>query len=220
MIISAVQHSNSVIHIHTSILFQILSPHYTVGGNVVGFKCSALVQMFTISEQDHFREPWVNTWLNGIVWLIYFSLFFGGVLSSAAPEAYGSSQARGWIRAVSCQPTPQPQQRGIQAVSVTYITAHGNTLTHWARLGIEPVSSWPLVGFVTTEPCQEFHFSDILMPHIGWPPTNLLTPQPVTSCLLKITIKRRRERRKNSSLFLFPKLIILGQFQALWNIDR
>ena len=32
----------------------------------------------------------------------------------------------------SCQPTPEPQQCGIQAVSATYNTAHGKTgsLTH------------------------------------------------------------------------------------------
>ena len=44
----------------------------------------------------------------------------------------------------SCQPTPQPQQRGIQATSVTYTAAHGNarSLTHWARPGMEPTSSW------------------------------------------------------------------------------
>ena len=32
----------------------------------------------------------------------------------------------------------------------TYTTAHGNTrsLTHWARPGIEPTTSWFLVGFV------------------------------------------------------------------------
>ena len=50
----------------------------------------------------------------------------------------------------SCQLTPQLQQRGIWAASVTYTTAHSTarSLTHWARPGIEPVSSWILVGFV------------------------------------------------------------------------
>ena len=38
-----------------------------------------------------------------------------------------------------------------------YIRAHGNagSLTHWARPGIEPVSSWTLVGFISAEPRQE-----------------------------------------------------------------
>ena len=56
-----------------------------------------------------------------------------------------------------CQPTPQSQQCQIRAVSVTYTTAHGNmgSLTHWARLGMEPESSWVLVKFLSTEPWQE-----------------------------------------------------------------
>ena len=45
---------------------------------------------------------------------------------------------------------PEPQQLGIWAVSATYTTAHGNarSFTHWARPGIEPATSWFLVGFV------------------------------------------------------------------------
>ena len=40
-------------------------------------------------------------------------------------------------------PTPQPQQCGIPAVSVTCTTVHSNTrsLTHWVRQGIEQASS-------------------------------------------------------------------------------
>ena len=57
----------------------------------------------------------------------------------------------------NCWPTPQPQQCEIQATFVTYTTVHGNTesLTHWARLGIEPASSWILVGLITAEPQRE-----------------------------------------------------------------
>ena len=62
---------------------------------------------------------------------------------------------------------------------LAYATAHSNarSLTHWARPGIEPASSWILVGFITTEPpwelpdlfCQLFcppkiaHTNDILL---------------------------------------------------------
>ena len=45
----------------------------------------------------------------------------------ATLAAYGGSQARGRIGAVAaglC--TPEPQQHGIRAASVTYTTAHGN----------------------------------------------------------------------------------------------
>ena len=64
--------------------------------------------------------------------------------------AYRSSQARGRIGAAAAG----LHQRGIQATSATYMAAHGNagSLTHRARPGIEPMSSWILVGFVTTEP--------------------------------------------------------------------
>ena len=51
----------------------------------------------------------------------------------------------------SCQPTPQPQQRGIWAMSATYATAHSNAwfLTHWVKPGMELASSWILVQFLT-----------------------------------------------------------------------
>ena len=49
------------------------------------------------------------------------------------------------------------QQCQIRAASVTYITAHGNTgsLTHYARPGIKPASSWIPVRFVSAEPRWE-----------------------------------------------------------------
>ena len=51
----------------------------------------------------------------------------------------------------SCQPRPQPQTSGIRAESANYTAAHGNTgfLTHWARPGIAPKSSWIPVWFIT-----------------------------------------------------------------------
>ena len=60
---------------------------------------------------------------------------------------------------LGCQPTPQSQQHQMQAASVIYTTAHGNTrslLTHWVMPRIEPASSWLLVWFITTEPRWEF----------------------------------------------------------------
>ena len=47
----------------------------------------------------------------------------------------------------SCQPTPQPQQRQIWAMSATYTTAQGNagSLAHWARPEIQSTTSWFLV---------------------------------------------------------------------------
>ena len=70
------------------------------------------------------------------------------LLFRAPLTAYGGYQARGSNPSYSCQPTAQLQQRRIWAVSVTYTTAHGNarSLTHWTRPGIEPETSWFLVG--------------------------------------------------------------------------
>ena len=47
----------------------------------------------------------------------------------------------------------------IRAESATYTTAHRNSrfLTHWSRPGIEPVSSWILVRFLSTELRWELH---------------------------------------------------------------
>jgi len=93
------------------------------------------------------------------------------MLFGAAPEAYGGSWARGPMGGVAAstpwpqqwqiqphlQPTPQPKQCRIWAVSATYTTAQGNrwSLTHWGRPGIEPASSWMLVRCISAEPGQE-----------------------------------------------------------------
>ena len=61
----------------------------------------------------------------------------------------GSSQARGQIEVVAG--LRQSQQHWIWAISATYAVDYGNaeSLTHWARPGIEPASSWTLVRFST-----------------------------------------------------------------------
>ena len=47
---------------------------------------------------------------------------------------------------------------------MTYTTVHGNVgaLTHQARPGIEPTSSWILVGFVSAEPRRELQDLGVL----------------------------------------------------------
>ena len=84
--------------------------------------------------------------LSFILWVFFF-LF---AISWAAPMAYGGSQARSLNRSCSHRPMPEPQQRMIRAASATYTTAHSNarSLKHWARPGIEPATSWFLVGFI------------------------------------------------------------------------
>ena len=82
--------------------------------------------------------------------LTNFFFFFVFCLFRAALASYGGSQARGLIRAVAACLQPQPQQRWIQAAFEIYTTTQTNTrsLTPWVRLGIEPMSSWILVGFI------------------------------------------------------------------------
>ena len=69
-----------------------------------------------------------------LVVVFFVCLFFVFCLfafSRAASAAHGDSQARGLIGAVAAS-LPEPQQHGIQAVNVSYTTAHGNagSLTH------------------------------------------------------------------------------------------
>ena len=75
------------------------------------------------------------------------------------------SQARRWIGAVATG-LHHSHSNQIQASSATYTIAHSNvrSLTHWTRPGIEPVSSWMLVRFVSAEPRRELwsvHFNRI-----------------------------------------------------------
>jgi len=84
--------------------------------------------------------------------ILFFFFFFVFCLSRAAPVAYGW----GSNRSCSHPPTPQPQQHRIWTESATYTTAHGNagSLTHWARPGIEPTTSW-FLDSLTPEPWRE-----------------------------------------------------------------
>ena len=84
-----------------------------------------------------------NLWCNWTFFLV-FSVLLGLQLPHMKVPRLGVQ------RSCSHWPTPEPQQGQIQAVSVTYTTAHGNTgsLTHWARPGIKPTISWFLVRFV------------------------------------------------------------------------
>ena len=76
---------------------------------------------------------------------VFFFSFFSFLSFRAAPTAYGVSQARGLIRAV--------------AAGLHHSSGNAGPLTHWSRPGIEPMSSWMLVGSLTSEPRRELqHF--------------------------------------------------------------
>ena len=104
------------------------------------------------------QSPWVKSRfiLSSYLCMVLEKFFFG--LFRASPMAYGSSPLgvesvlQLLAYAIShCNTKCKPQ-------SVTNTIAHGNTRgssTHWARPWIEPVSSWILAGFFTTEPQWE-----------------------------------------------------------------
>ena len=81
---------------------------------------------------------------------LFFSFSF---LFWATPVGIWKGPDQGSNPSCSRRPKPQPQQLSIWALSVTHTPGHGITgsLTHWARPGIEPASSWILVGFVISE---------------------------------------------------------------------
>ena len=91
-------------------------------------------------------ENWMDSRCTGKVVHVGFSFLFFFFLFRAATVAYRSFWARGRIGS-----TPQPQQHEIQATSVSYTAACKNTgsLTHWARPGTKPASSWIPAGFLT-----------------------------------------------------------------------
>ena len=68
-----------------------------------------------------------------------FSFFF---FLRTTLAVYGISQARGQIGATAASLYHSSQQQA-------------GSLTHWVRPGIEPASSWILVGFVSTVPQQK-----------------------------------------------------------------
>ena len=95
--------------------------------------------------------------LKDMLWVIWHSLLILFFFLRAAPAAYGSSQARGQIRsaAAAYATATAPATQDPSHVA----EAHRNTgsLNHWAKPGMEPVSSRILVGFVTAELQQELH---------------------------------------------------------------
>ena len=83
--------------------------------------------------------------------LFFLSFFF--FFPQGRTKEYESSQARGQI--------------GTPAPSLHHSHSNSESLTHEARPGIEPVSSWILVGFVSAEPQWELPVQ-FFSPSEGW----------------------------------------------------
>ena len=93
-------------------------------------------------------------------------------------------------------------QRRIQATSATYTTAHGNTgsITHWARPGVEPETSWFLVGFVnhcakTGTPYSPYFHISTLIPQIGPACQIQIHISDAKHCCLKKKKKKKKSHR-------------------------
>ena len=81
---------------------------------------------------------------------LHFFFFWSTFFFRAAPAAYGGSQARGPIWATPVGLQHSHSNAGSEPHLWTYTTAHSNagSLTHWARPGIQPATSWFPVRFV------------------------------------------------------------------------
>ena len=99
------------------------------------------------SSEKHVKAYFPSLFPGNVTWrrsgnltFLTNAFFF---LFRATPAAFGSSQARGPIRAAAAD----------------LYHSHSNTrsLAHWARPGIESTSLWLLVESVTAEPHRELH---------------------------------------------------------------
>ena len=119
-------------------------------------------------------------------------------------------------------PQPQPQQRGIwavSAVSANYTTAHCNarSLTHWVRPGIKPTNSWLLVGFISAAPQWELPilpFEWILECKGDWKKTDIKkhTQKHKQKLICSVT-------RQGSSLPLRGWELVMGREHSRWQMD-
>ena len=93
----------------------------------------------------------------------FVCLFFVFCPFRAAPAAYGGSQATGLIGAVAAglhTATARPDTSGV--CDLHHSSRQRGSLTHWTRPGIDPATSWILVGFISAEPQWELLFVFVL----------------------------------------------------------
>ena len=129
--------------------------------------------------------------------------FFFFCLFRAILAAYGGSQARGQIRAV--------------AARLHHISQQCRILTHWARTGIKPTSSWILVRGISAEPQLEL------------PSLNIFNSPKIFTFGIKKSMKLKEVKRNYWTLvitfivsLIFPPptpFIFLGN-KVEWTIDH
>ena len=102
-------------------------------------------------------NPWLQTLKLSFSFFFFFHLFLCVSFFQSRIYSVWRFPGSGSDQSCSHWPTPQPQQCQIRAASATYTTSHSNarSLTHLARPGIKPATSWFLVGFVSAVPQRE-----------------------------------------------------------------
>ena len=93
-----------------------------------------------------------------LLFIFFFLVMATPAAYGSSPEAYGSSQTGGQIRAAAASPHNDHSNAG--------------SLTHWTRPGIKPTLSWRLVRFITYwattgTPCS---FSLLMFLFFSWHP--------------------------------------------------
>ena len=86
----------------------------------------------------------------------FFLFFFFFVFLRLHTWHMGSSWARGRIGAVAASLYHSHSKAGSElCLNPLSKDLNARSLTHWAKLGIKPISSWILVKFITAEPWWE-----------------------------------------------------------------
>ena len=98
--------------------------------------------------------------VSGRTWNKCFSGKHSFFLFRATPMVYGGSQARGRFGVVvaGLWHSHSNVRSELHLWPIPQLMGNARTLTHWARLGIKPASSWMLVRFVSTESWWELPF--------------------------------------------------------------
>ena len=105
-------------------------------------QCQILNPLSDPRSNPHFQRHYTGFFLSLSLFFFVFCLF------RATPAGVQSELQL---------PTPEPRQCQIWAVSATYARAYSNagSLTHWARPGMEPATSWFLIRFISSAPWRE-----------------------------------------------------------------
>ena len=90
---------------------------------------------------DSSGNPWIVQFIIFFIFWVLLFLVFCRFFFRAIPTACGGSQARGLIRAI--------------AASLHHSHSNAGSYTHRARPGIEPKTSWFLVGLISAAPWWE-----------------------------------------------------------------